>query len=237
MSDDRRRNAILGRLPDEEFDALAPLLTMTDATVRQEVYAPGGAIDRVYFPIDAVFSLVALVEGQVVVEAATMGRESIVGLPLFLGATSSPHASFCQVPGRATSMTAEDFGKALAGSDELAGLLSRCTQATLVQTAQNVACNSTHRLEQRACRWLLTTHDRVDRDEFSLTQEFFAQMLAVRRPTLSEVAASLQGRGLIRYRRGVMTILDRQGIEARSCDCYRVVKAEFDALMPPEGEP
>jgi CRP-like cAMP-binding protein len=122
----------------------------------------------------------------------------------------------------------------LIGDGALHRALNRYTQATIVQIAQSVICNSTHSAEQRACRWLLTTHDRVDRDQFPLTQEFLAQMLGVRRPTVSEIASRLQSEGLIRYTRGVITICDRPGLERITCDCYWIVKAEYDNLLHAE---
>jgi CRP-like cAMP-binding protein len=186
----------------------------------------------VYFPISAVFFLVATAGERVVVEVATIGREGMVGLPLFLGVGSSPHACFCQVAGSAARLSAEGLRLALSGDGALHGLLNRYTQGTMVQIAQNVVCNIAHTAEQRACRWLLTTHDRVGRDQFPLTQDFLAQMLGVRRPTVSETASRLQADDLIRYRRGVMTICNRAALERMACPCYAVVKGEFDAMMP-----
>jgi CRP-like cAMP-binding protein len=166
----------------------------------------------------------------VVLEVATTGYEGMVGLPLFLGATSSPLAAFCQVPGRSARLSAPELRKALDSSGSLHSGLSRFTQAHLVQIAQNVVCNGSHPVQQRAARWLLTTHDRVGRDEFSLTQQYLALMLGARRPTVSATARMLQADGLIQYRRGVMTITDRPRLESRACSCYAIVKAEFDAL-------
>jgi CRP-like cAMP-binding protein len=193
------------------------------------VHDAGGPIPDLYFPLDAVFSIVALADGKAAVEVATVGREGMVGLPLFLGATTSPHSTFCQVSGRAARLAAGDLHLALANAP-LHGALSRLTQATMVQIAQNVVCNSTHDARQRAARWLLTTRDRIDSDEFPLTQDFLAQMLGVRRPTVSETAQRLQDDGLIRYVRGQMSILDVKGLLEASCSCYDIVKAEFDAL-------
>jgi CRP-like cAMP-binding protein len=154
----------------------------------------------------------------------------MVGLPLFLGAGSSPHASFCQIPGQAVRLHADSLRTVLADDGALHRALNRATQATMVQVAQNVACNNGHDLEQRAARWLLTTHDRVVRDHYPLTQQFLAQMLGARRPTVSQVAQRLQDRGLISYSRGILRILDRPGLEAVCCPCYDIVRAEFDAI-------
>jgi CRP-like cAMP-binding protein len=226
-----RTNVLLATLPDEEFHAVAERVEVLDADIREEVYEPGSPILDVYFPLTSVFSLVGLAEGErVQVEVATIGKEGMVGLPLFLGATSSPQGSFCQVPGRAARMGGEDFRRVLRHDGALHRLLNRYTQTTMVQISQNVVCNSTHSAEQRACRWLLTTADRVGRERYSLTQEFLAQMLGVRRPTVSEVAGDLQDRGLISYTRGTMTLLDRERLEKSACGCYEVITGEFEQL-------
>jgi CRP-like cAMP-binding protein len=225
-----RRNAILAQLPEPEFDRVGERLELVDAEVRQQVFEPGAPIPAVYFPLSAVFSVVALAEERVLVEVATIGVEGMVGLPLFLGATSSPHASFFQVPGRAARLSADDLRRALTSDGALHRALNRFTQATMVQIAQNVVCNNTHSTEQRAARWLLTTQDRVGREQFPLTQEFLAQMLGVRRPTVSETARRLQSQGFIRYNRGVITISNRRGLERTTCHCYAIVKAEFDDI-------
>jgi len=230
-TDTFRRNAILANLPESEFDRIRHRLELVDTELRQQVYQPGQPITEVFFPLSSVFSLVAVAdEKEVVVEIATVGWEGMVGLPLFLGVGSSPHAAFCQIPGPAARLGADDLRRALTADGALHRELNRFTQATMVQIAQNVVCNSTHAAEQRAARWLLTTQDRVGRDEFPLTQEFLAQMLGVRRPTVSEIASRLQAAGLVRYTRGIITVADRGGLERITCDCYWIVKAEFDRL-------
>lgn len=229
--EDLRRNAILASLPEREFEGLRPGLEVVDSEVRRRVYDPGAPITEVYFPLSSVFSLVAVADGErTVVEVATIGLEGMVGLPVYLGAGTSPHAAYCQVPGTAARLPATMLRQALSRDGALHAALNRLAQATMVQIAQNVVCNNSHSTEQRAARWLLTTHDRVRRTEFSLTQEFLAQMLGVRRATVSQVAGRLQSRHLIRYRRGVLAILDRAGLEAVACGCYFTVKAEFDTL-------
>lgn len=228
--DDLRRNAILGALPGPEFGRLRPSLKLIDAEIRDQVYEPGKPFSHVYFPISSIYSLVGLADGEAVVEVATIGREGMVGLPVFLGQPTSPHAAFCQVPGPAAQLPAAQLPAVLADNGALHGLLNRFTQATIVQIAQNVVCNSTHTLPQRAARWLLTTHDRIGRDEFALTQQFLSQMLGARRPTVSETASKLQAQGYIRYSRGNVTITDRPGLEQVTCSCYDIVRAEFDKL-------
>jgi CRP-like cAMP-binding protein len=229
-----RRNAIIRRLPEPEYERFADVAEVIQADVRHQVHRAGEPITEVYFPLSGVYSMVALADERVVVEVATIGVEGMVGLPFFLGASSSPHAAFCQVPGEAARLTTDDLRSLLNHDGALHALLNRLTQATMVQVAQNVVCNNTHNLEQRAARWLLTTQDRVQDDVFPLTQEFLAQMLGTRRPTVSQAARRLQEQDLITYARGVMRIIDQSGLRALACQCYEIVRAEFDAMTGDE---
>lgn len=228
--DELRGNAVLRQLPETEFERVRVRAEVIDSEIGQQVFQPGDPITAVYFPLSSVFSLVAVADDRILVEVATIGHEGMVGLPLFLGAGSSPHASFCQIPGRSVRLGANDLRRVLTDDGVLHRVLNRLTQATMVQVAQNVVCNSSHDLQQRAARWLLFTRDRVTGDEFPLTQQFLAQMLGTRRPTVSQVAHQLQQRGLISYARGTMRILDRSGLKALSCGCYDVVHSEFAAM-------
>jgi CRP-like cAMP-binding protein len=228
--DKLQRNAILAALPGDELAQLRGHLELMQPQLRHQVYQPGGPIPDVYFPLTSVFSMVGMADDRVVVEVATVGREGMVGLPVFLGAASTPHAAFCQITGLAARITAHHLRQVLAQDGTLHQALSRYTQATMVQIAQSVVCNATHPTIQRAARWLLATRDRVGGEEFALTQDFLAQMLAVRRPTASDAARQLQARGLIHYSRGRITISDAPGLEAAACACYRIVKAEFDLI-------
>lgn len=223
-------NAILAALPDDELSKLSRGLEVTQAEVRTQVYRPGDPISEVYFPLTSVFSMVGMADARTVVEVATIGREGMVGLPVFLGAASSPHAAFCQIAGSAAKIGVHGLRQVLADDGALHQALSRYTQATIVQIAQNVVCNGTHGTLQRAARWLLTSRDRVGGGDFLLTQEFLGQMLGVRRPTASDAARQLQAEGLIRYRRGSITITDAAGLERAACSCYGIVKAEFDLI-------
>ncbi|MEZ0362170.1 Crp/Fnr family transcriptional regulator [Mycobacterium sp. pUA109] len=228
--DDFRRNVILAQLPEREFGALRPHLCLEQSEIKRPAYEPGKPISDIYFPLTAVYSLVAIADGRVVLEVATIGYEGMVGLPVYLGATSSPQAAFCQVPGATVRISVDDFRRALGHDGVLHALMNRFTQATMVQVAQNVVCNRSHPTETRMARWLATTADRVGRDEFPLTQEFLAQMLGVHRPTVSETAQKIQARGLIRYRRGVITVTDRPELERAACECYHIIRAEFEDL-------
>jgi CRP-like cAMP-binding protein len=227
---DYHRNAILAQLPDAEFAALWPQLWLEKSKIKRPAYEPGKPIGDIFFPLTSVYSLVAVANGKVQLEVATVGHEGMVGLPVFLGATSSPQAAFCQVPGDTVGISVADFRRSLNHDGTLHTLLSRFTQATMVQVSQNVVCNRSHPMLARMARWLLTTGDRVGRDEFPLTQEFLAQMLGVHRPTVSETAQKLQARSLIRYCRGVITICDRQELDREACECYGIIRAEFDDL-------
>ncbi|MGY1604447.1 Crp/Fnr family transcriptional regulator [Geodermatophilus sp. SYSU D00815] len=227
---DPTTNLLLRGLPWEELDRLTGLLEPVSLDVKDTVYERGKRIDHLYFPLDGVLSLIATVEGEAAVEVATIGREGVSGLPVFLGATSSPHDCFCQIGGCLLRLATEDLRTFLASDGALHDVLHRYTQATMVQLAQNVACNRLHTTEQRCARWLLQTRDRVGADEFALTQEFLAQMLGVRRGTVSLTAGVLQQAGLIRYTRGRITVLDVERMHEAACDCYDIVQVEYDGL-------
>ncbi|MDQ3943823.1 MAG: Crp/Fnr family transcriptional regulator [Actinomycetota bacterium] len=228
---DARDNYILGALPDQEYRSVFEALEPIQATITESVFEPEVAIAHVYFPISSVFSLVAPERKDIAaVEVGTIGREGIVGLPVFLGAGTSPFAAFCQIAGPAARIPAPGFRSLLGDAAVLRQQLERFTHAAMVQLAQNVACNRVHGAQQRASKSLLMTHDRVGRDRFSLTQDFLAQMLGVARPRASQTASALQDAGLIAYSRGVITILDRHGLEARACTCYGLMRAQFDGL-------
>ncbi|ORW05370.1 Crp/Fnr family transcriptional regulator [Mycobacterium kyorinense] len=231
-----RRNAILARLPESEFAQLQPHFRLERIETKRAAYEPGKPITDIYFPLTSVYSLVAMADGRIQLEVATVGHEGMVGLPVYLGASNSPQAAFCQVAGDTVRLGVAEFRQALSRDGELHAMLNRFTQATMVQVSQNVVCNRTHSTEVRMARWLLTTRDRVGRDEFPLTQEFLAQMLGVHRPTVSETAQRIQAQGLIRYRRGIITIADPDGLEQKACECYRIVKAEFDDLRNHRGK-
>jgi CRP-like cAMP-binding protein len=232
MSEDRRnliQNQLLSAIPTEEYKRLLPHLETVALTLKQIIYAPNEPIEYVYFPKSGMISLVNITEDGRTVEAATVGNEGMVGIPVFLRTDRMPGQAIVQIVGNALRMKADVFKREVLPGSQLYNLLLRYTQALLNQISQSVACNSLHSVEQRCCRWLLVTHDRVKADQFSLTQELLSQMLGVRRASVSEVANTLQKQGLIRYRRGKMTILDRQGLEVASCECYRVVKQECDS--------
>ncbi len=225
------RNRLLSALPDSEYERLLPHLEKVSLTLKQIIYMPNEPIEYVYFPNSGIISLVNLTEEGGTVEAATVGKEGMVGLPLLLGTDRMIGQAITQIVGDALRMKADVFKQEVTPASLLYSLLLRYTQALMNLISQSVACNRLHSVEDRCCRWLLLCQDRVESDEFPLTQEFLAQMLGVRRASVSVVAATLQKAGLIRYRRGKITILDRIGLEAASCECYQIVKQELDRLL------
>jgi CRP-like cAMP-binding protein len=224
-------NRLLAALPRREYDRLLPELDTFPLSFKHILFDVDQPITHIYFPLTGVVSLVILLgEGQPV-EVCMVGNEGLAGTPVFLGADRSPTRATCQIPGEALRMKAKVFEEEVGRGGPLHGLVQRYTQAMINQISQSVACNQRHSVEERMCRWLLMTHNRVGSDEFPLTQEFLAQMLGVRRPTVTVVAGMLQKAGLIQYQRGRMTVLDREGLEAASCGCYAVVKRGYDRLL------
>ena len=226
-----RHNRLLAALPDADYERLAPHLDAVNLPAKQVLAAPNAPIPFVYFLTEAVASFVMPLPDAAAVEVATVGREGMIGLPLFLGASTSPLSCFIQAPGCGFRLGAETFAAQVAASRPLHDLLQRSAQALMVQVAQSMACNQAHPLDQRCARWLLMTRDRAGADTFYLTQEFLGRMLCVRRPRASAVASALQKAGLIRYSRGRITILDGPGLEAVSCVCYQIIVREQDRLL------
>jgi CRP-like cAMP-binding protein len=218
-------------LPREVSERLEPHVEPVDLALRQSLYTPNEPITHVYFPCTAVCSLVLTLDDGTSVEIATVGREGLVGLPVFLGAGSIPGEAFCQVPGRALRLPADVLCEEASTRGPLHDLLQRYTQAHINQIAQSAACGRTHSVDERCARWLLITHDQVGSDEFPLTQQFLALMLGVRRAGVNEAASILQRAGYIRYGRGIITVTDRAGLESATCTCYHVVRDEFRRLV------
>lgn len=225
------QNRLLSALPREEYERLLPHLEIVSLTPKQTLYAPDQSIEHIYFPNSGIISLVNFTEDGSTVEAATVGNEGMVGIPVLLGADRMLGQAVSQVAGKGLQMKADVFKREVTPGSSLYNLLLRYTLALMNLISQSVACNRRHTVEERCCRWLLMCQDRVQSNEFALTQEFLSQMLGVRRASVSVVAAILQKAGLIRYSRGNITILDRQGLESASCECYRLVKDEFDRLL------
>lgn len=231
MRNARPRNRILAALSAKEWEHVAEKLDRVRLEFRQVLFDPNRPIDYVYFPEDAVVSILGVMEDGSAIETATTGNEGMVGVPVFLGAMQMAGQAFAQISGDAYRMSAGDLREEVRRGSSLAQLLGRYTQALFTLVAQSSACNRKHPVQQRCARWLLITHDRVSGDTFELTQLFLSQMLGVRRATVSEVASALQARGLIEYSRGRMTILDRPGLEAAACVCYGIIRDEFARML------
>lgn len=227
------KNALLCALDVETYDRLAPHLTPAPFDRGTVFYEPGQAIDTVYFPHTGVISLLSVMEEGGAVETSTIGCESAVGLLAGLTRIAAFSRIVGQAPGLASAIRAERLGEAAARSPELRDVLLRHCDALLANAQQSVACNALHDVEERFCRWLLTCRDRNETDDLSLTQEFLAMMLGVQRTTVNQVAGLVQEAGLIRLRRGRITILDREGLEARACECYARVMAHARTVLPP----
>lgn len=225
------RNRLLALLPGEAYKRLAPSLEIVPLRIKQILYAPNAPIPYVYFPLHTVLSLIVLLQDGQAVEVATIGNEGMVGLPVFLGAETISGQAFTQIPGEAVRIEAKAFREEATRAGPLQDVMRRYTQAMFTQISQSVACNHFHKIDQRCARWLLMTEDRVGQDQFPLTQEFLSLMLGTRRAGVSEAASRLQKEGLIQYSRGVITVLDRQGLEMASCECYEIIKQEYERLL------
>ena len=231
-----RVNQLLALLPDRDYKHLLPGLELVSLPLGHLIYEPGVPTDHVYFPIDAIVSLLYVMEDGASAEIAVVGKDGVVGVALFMGGESTSSQAVVQSAGQAYRLSArrlKDAFHRVGGRREgvLHDLLLRYAQALLTQMAQTAVCNRHHTLDQQLCRWLLLSLDRLPTNELVMTQELIANMLGVRREGVTEAAGKLQRAGLIRYHRGHITILDREGLEARSCECYAVVKRECDRLI------
>ena len=230
-ADEPPTNRLLALLTPRDYASLRPHLERLPLVYGQSLYQADEKLEFVYFIETGVGSLVNTMANGQAAEVGTIGNEGVVGLPLVLGDDRAPTAVYIQVPGEGLRMKAPLFRQALAQSPALQVVMLRYVHALFNQVAQSAACNHFHSLEQRCCRWLLMTRDRMDTDKFLLTQEFLAMMLGVQRPGVSIAAGGLQRAGLITYTRGHVTILDVVGLQKLSCECYGVSKKEFDRLL------
>jgi CRP-like cAMP-binding protein len=229
----RSSNKLLASLPLEDYERIAPGLRTVPVKLRQVLQRQDEPIEDVYFPGGGAFSLVKTLQDGKVAEVATVGAEGAVGASVFFGQRIADCEALVQVTGPgAQVMTAELFKTEMERRGAFYNRVVRYNQALMSQIMQTTVCNGLHSAEQRCCRWLLMTHDRVGKDEFELTHEFLAAMLAVRRPTVTLVAQELQMVGLIHYRRGFVTIVDRAKLEAASCECYATVREQMRRLLP-----
>lgn len=227
-----RRNAVLDGLTDDDLAALLPDLIQTNLRLSDVLHEPSQPIEVVYFPLVGVISVVADLGEGLSVETATIGREGMAGISVFLGAGIPAERSLVQVAGQALAMSTEDFRAHISDVDgPMTAMLRRSAEALFTQVSRNAACNRVHTVRQRAARSLLMTADRMGAPTFALTQHFLAQMLAVRRTSVSDVAQGLAEDGAITYTRGSITITDRQRLRSHSCDCYDVIREATEAAL------
>ena len=226
-----RTNRLLSLLSDADYERLRPHLSPVVLDYKKSLYEASRPIEHVYFPVDGVASLVITTSDGHAAEVGTIGSEGFVGLPICLGDHDAPSSAYVQVPGTGLHMDARHFRVQLEQIPTLNLVMLRYAHAFFNQVAQSAACAHLHRVEQRCCRWLLMTQDRMPTGDFLLTHEFLGMMLGVRRTTVTDVMGILQKAGLVRYRRGHVTILDHEGLRDRACECYDISRLEFDRLL------
>lgn len=225
------RNRLLASLAPDDLALVSPQLTQLTLERGRLLYDPGDDIDVVYFPHDGVISLMTLMENGAAIESATIGREGALGLMAAVAPRQSLSRAIVQTPCACARISARDLHEAWVRSPLIKALIDQHNEALFGHAIQSVACNALHSVESRFCRWLLSCHDRIEGDTVALTQEFLADMLGVQRTTVTAVARTLQEKGAIRYRRGVVDIVDRQILEAMTCECYGVVRRNYERLL------
>ena len=225
------KNQLLAALPAEEYKRILPNLEPVAFSLGESIYESGKQLKHVYFPTTCIVSLLYTMENGASAEIGVVGNDGVLGIALFMGGDTTPNRAIAQSAGDAFMMNAQALRDefTLAGQFQLS--LLRYTQALITQISQTAVCNRLHPIEQQLCRWLLLSHDRLQADELKMTQELIANMLGVRREGVTYAAGRLQAAGLIKYARGRITIVDRKGLEATVCECYQVVKDEYDRLL------
>ena len=227
-----QQNYLLGALPRAESERLYPELELVPMPLGEVLYESGDKLQYVYFPTGSIVSLLYVMADGASAEIAVVGKEGIIGIALFMGGETMPNRAVVQSAGYAYRLKGQRLKAEFNRAGELQHLLLRYTQALLTQMSQTAVCNRHHSVDQQLCRWLLLSLDRLASNELTMTQELIANMLGVRREGVTEAAGKLQSAGLIHYSRGKITVLDRRQLEERACECYQVVKREFDRLLP-----
>ncbi|MFL6572300.1 MAG: Crp/Fnr family transcriptional regulator [Burkholderiales bacterium] len=225
-------NRLLAALPEKNYEALLPLLERVQLPLGMALYESGAKQAHVYFPTSSIVSLLYVLEDGASAEIAITGTEGLVGIALFMGGETTPSRAVVQSAGEAYRLKAAVLKEQFERGGELQHLLLRFTQALITQMTQTAVCNRHHAVHQQLCRWLLLSLDRLPGNQLVMTQELIANMLGVRREGVTEAAGKLQAEGLIEYSRGRITVLDRDQLEANVCECYSVVKKEYDRLLP-----
>jgi CRP-like cAMP-binding protein len=229
-----KHNQLLAALPEADWQRWLANLELVDMPLGKVLYEPGATLSHVYFPTTAIVSLLYVMDNGASAEIAVAGNEGIIGISLFMGGESTPSRAVVQSAGQGFRMRAQTLKDEFNHNDQVLHLLLRYTQALITQMAQTAVCNRHHSLDQQLCRWLLLSLDRLDSDLLVMTQELISNMLGVRREGVTEAAMKLQNAGVISYSRGRITVLDRPKLEGLSCECYAVVKKEYDRLLPPQ---
>jgi CRP-like cAMP-binding protein len=227
-----RQNHLLAALPDPDFGRLEPHLKLVQMPLGTVLYESGILLNHVYFPTTSIVSLLYVMADGASAEIAVVGNEGVIGVSLFMGGETTPSRAVVQSAGSAYRLSGQLLKEEFTRAGAMQHLLLRYTQALITQMAQTAVCNRHHSLDQQLCRWLLLSLDRLTSNELVMTQELIANMLGVRREGVTEAAGRLQSAGLIEYRRGHITVINREGLEARTCECYAVVKKESDRLLP-----
>jgi CRP-like cAMP-binding protein len=225
-------NLLLKALPPTEWHRWKSELELVEMKLGQVLYESSGKMQYAYFPVDSIVSLLYVLKDGCSTEIAVVGNEGIVGISLFMGGETTPSRAVVRSAGMCLRTSAHFLKNEFSNSTPVLHLLLRYTQALLTQTTQTVVCNRHHLLDQQLCRWLLLSMDRIKGNQLVMTQELIANMLGVRREGVTEAAGRLQAAGLISYTRGKIEVLDRKGLEKRSCECYSVIKTEYDRLLP-----
>ena len=231
-ANDPKQNQLLAALPDAEWKRWLPILEWVKMPLGHVLYESGKTLSHVYFPTTAIVSLLYVMENGSSAEIAVVGNEGLVGVSLFMGGGSTPSRAVVQSAGEGFRLTSKIMKDEFNRAGPVLHLLLRYTQALITQMSQTAVCNRHHSLDQQLCRWLLLSLDHLQGNELAMTQELIANMLGVRREGVTEGAIKLQEAGLIKYSRGRISVLNRAGLEKRSCECYAVVKKEYDRLLP-----
>lgn len=232
LNTNHRENQLLNCLPETIWQRWLPQLELVDLPLGQVLCEAGRTMQHVYFPLDSIVSLLYVLEDGASAEIAVVGNEGLVGISIFMGGESTTSRAVVQSSGKGLRMRGQAIKDEFDALPAVTHLLMRYTQALITQMAQTAVCNRHHTVDQQLCRWLLMSLDRLNGNELIMTQELIANMLGVRREGVTESALKLQRAGLIRYARGHITVLDRPGLERRTCECYQVVKTEYDRLLP-----
>lgn len=227
-----QQNHLLDALPEEDFQRIASMLELVEMPLGQALYESGGHLKHVYFPTTSIVSLLYVLESGASAEIAVVGNEGILGISLFMGGETTPSRAVVQSAGYGYRLSAKQLKDEFNRAGHMMRLLLRYTQALITQMAQTAVCNRHHAVEQQLCRWLLLSLDRLAANELNMTQELIANMLGVRREGVTEAAGKLQRDGIIEYARGHIKVINRPELEKRVCECYQVVKTEFDRLLP-----